>query len=410
MSYIKKVICIVIILSVLCALFWGCNNKENNNRKEKPDLHEVMLAYQAKDQKKSLFEAEFKLTFFQKEGQEIVPQSIAQKLTLDRIQNQDKIYIDATLGTSFVSEGFMGYLSAVVSVLSVLSEEEMSLDTEFMRYLRGETHFRGILGYDGNNSYNAKGDYVEKGQTPDYKDSMGNPYWVSIDEVSILNLMYNLGISGDFSPKDFLMFSTMIDLSPSAEWVRRDDADKFFSDEEEAFMYAITTYGAKLRELILQIAGETEDRMDPDEYQEELERYAQIFPTVMSWISVPDSKVDAKVSKDEDLKQLSSSIRVDLNINVKELTNILSMLIEDIPEINISPVMLGLAIVGMNSILSSSFGQDGIWTIRFELFLNETFSYDSSSIDLSNKDQDMFIPNSIDQEGRYEIIIEADEE
>ena len=197
---------------------------------------------------------------------------------------------------------------------------------------------------------------------------MGNPYWVSIDEVSILNLMYNLGISGDFSPKDFLMFSTMIDLSPSAEWVRRDDADKFFSDEEEAFMYAITTYGAKLRELILQIAGETEDRMDPDEYQEELERYAQIFPTVMSWISVPDSKVDAKVSKDEDLKQLSSSIRVDLNINVKELTNILSMLIEDIPEINISPFMLGLAIAGMNSILSSSFGQDGIWTIRFGFF------------------------------------------
>src|SRR5690554_4816136 len=213
MRYIKKIICIVLMLSVLTALLLGCNNNKNNNREAKPDLHEAMLDYQARDQKRSLFEGEFKVTFFQKEDNKPVPQSISQKLILDRIQNQEKIYIDATLGTSFISQGFMSYLKAIISALSIFSEEDVEMNEEIERYLNGQTEFRGLLGFDGQDTYNAKGDYVERGITPDYKDALGNPFWLSVDEMSIMNLMYNFGISGGFSPKDYLMFSSMIDLS-----------------------------------------------------------------------------------------------------------------------------------------------------------------------------------------------------
>ena len=120
MSYIKKVICIVIILSVLCALFWGCNNKENNNRKEKPDLHESCLPIRQKT-KRNLCLRRSLADIFSEEGQEIVPQTWRKNSRWIE-QNQDKIY--GPPWDIFVSEGFMGYLSAVVSVLSVLSKKK----------------------------------------------------------------------------------------------------------------------------------------------------------------------------------------------------------------------------------------------------------------------------------------------
>ncbi|MFW5780311.1 MAG: hypothetical protein ACOCWI_02540 [Bacillota bacterium] len=408
MKYIIKAVSLILMLVLLSAVMFGCGkNDEDNEPEEKPDLHRAMLEYEEKTQKKSMFEGEFKVTFFQKSGGEVKPQSIAQKLVAERIQNEDQIYIDAKLGTSFISEGFMGYLEAIISILNSASDEEMSVDQEILKYLNGETEFRGLLGYDGLGTYNVKGDYNETGQTPDYKDDMGNPYWFSVDEVSVINLMHNMNISGSFSLKDYLMFSTMIDLSPSEEWVRRDEEEEFFSEDEEAYMYAITTYGAKLRALIADMIGEAEENLDSDEYAEELQLYADIFPTVMSWLSVHDSKVDAKVDKDGNMRSFASSITVDLNINIEELRDILELLIEDDPDI--TPSTIRMAMLGMSLILTSATGSNDVWTIRFELATQENFYYDENSIDLSEKDQELFIPNSEDVEGRTEIRIEANE-
>src|SRR5690554_3273199 len=122
MKYIIKAVSLILMLVLLSVFMFGCNKDNGNDDPEqKPDLHQAMLEYEEKTQKRSVFEGEFKVTFFQKSGGEVRPQSIAQKLTADRVQNNDRIYIDAKLGTSFISEGFMGYLEAVISILNSAS-------------------------------------------------------------------------------------------------------------------------------------------------------------------------------------------------------------------------------------------------------------------------------------------------
>ena len=79
----------------------------------------------------------------------------------------------------------------------------------------------------------------------------------------------------------------------------------------------------------MDVIGQNAENFDEERYAEDLYLYTQIIPIISSWLSTPDSSVGAEVTKGGQLKKLSSSIRVDININVNEMWDILELLAPD---------------------------------------------------------------------------------
>ncbi|HHT82879.1 MAG: hypothetical protein ACOYEC_03950 [Christensenellales bacterium] len=397
----------LLFIVVLCALMLlGCKNTadiDTSKLTPKPDINKALLDYQNCRVKKSVFEAGLKLTMFMPSKKEkVIPISFGQLLRATRIQNQEVIYIDATLNSEFVSDNFITVMDGLISLAKISDSNIGEISGDVKDYIQGETLFAGRLAYNGEGAYNAKGDYVRKGETPDFLDHAQNPIWVATSEQSILNFQKNMGFSGQISVKDYLMFSTIIDLSPQGGWVKKDEGDKYFNKEKDAYLYQITTYGAKLKAFILDVIGQNAENFDEERYAEDLYLYTQIIPIISSWLSTPDSSVGAEVTKGGQLKKLSSSIRVDININVNEMWDILELLAPDYIKSN----MIWLKALLNNRFVSAA-GDYGIWTLRIDFTIDEYFYYDDASVDLSKLDQDMFIDHNQEVEGRTVFLIDA---
>lgn len=400
MKLFKKIVVLVIMLALSMSIFAGCK-KDNDKNKEKPDIHAAFMNYEACDKKKSIFEAGIKFTMFSSDGQ---PISFGQKLTADRILNNDKIYIEASIGSFGVSDNFIDIVNSINTIMGLIPNmQSAQIDPEVIAYINAERQFVGKLGYDGAGTYNAKGDYIKKGETPDYLDDDNKPYWVATDEASIINIQNNLGYNGGISPKDFLMYSTMIDLDKTAGWIKNDSASLYYDELQQAYLYSITTAGAKLKGLILDSINESAENFDEEQYAEDLRLYAEIIPTVSKWIKTPDSTVNAQVDKEGRLKSFSSSMRIDIDINVEEMWQILALIM---PKEN--KAMIDAASFFLSNMFRSSAGGKGIWTIRIDLTTDETFYYDEQSVSLSNVDPDMFLAITEKNADRFAIIIDAD--
>ncbi len=397
----KKFFAIAIIVLMLAGLFTSCKvDIDTSHLTPKPDVHAALAAYKDYKQKKSVFNAGLKITLFKPDsGNTVIPISIGQLLQVDRILNNDKIYMDATLGAAFVSPGFFSMVDSLTRLAETF-DMDVGLDPEVLSYIRGETQFVGKLGYDGVGNYNGKGDYITKGETPDYKDDLGAPYWAAINDSAILNIQKNMKSGTAYTLKDFLMFSTMIDLSVNDGWVIGDAADKYYNNDSQSYLYAFTTSGAKLKALILDMIGDTSEGFDEEQYAEELRLYADIIPTVSNWISTPNSTINVSLDQASKLKTLSSSIRIDINVKVQEMWDIVALLLPEDQQSIITAAKIMLS----NFFVAAS-GEYGTWTIRIDFTTEESFYYDAASISLENVDSDLFIPVSQDVEGRHEIAI-----
>lgn len=395
----KKILACALVILLLVGLLAGCKvNIDTSHLTPKPDIHAAIAAYNKAKQKKSVFSAGIKITMFQYSSKETIPISVGQLIEIERILNNDKIYMDAKLGSAFVSENFISTVNSIITLADTF-DMDLGVDPEVMRYVRGETQFVGKLGYDGLGNYNGKGDYVEKGQIPDYLDDSGMPLWVAVNDDSVLNLQKNLKTGTAFTLKDFLMFSNIIDLSVNDGWVVNDAADLYYNEESQAYLYALTTSGAKLKSLILDMIGDTKDGFDEEEYAEELRLYASVIPTVSNWISTPNSTINASVDQAGRLKSLSSSMRIDINIDLAQLRQIAQLLPEDQKQMIMSAAAL------MNLFFVSAAGSKGTVTIRIDLTTDESFYYDADAISLENADSDLFMPVSQNVENRHEIVI-----
>ncbi|MDD4315971.1 MAG: hypothetical protein PHC84_02295, partial [Clostridia bacterium] len=170
----------------------------------------------------------------------------------------------------------------------------------------------------------------------------------------------------------------------------------------QAYLYALTTSGAKLKALIMDMIGDTSEGFDEEEYAEQLQLYAELFPIVANWISTPNSTVNVSVDQTGRLKNLSSSVRIDINIDVEELWQIAEILLSEDQKSFLHIIKLAFS----NYFVSAS-GKSGTWTIRIDFTTDENFYYDEASISLEDADSDMFLPVSQNVEGRHEIIVAA---
>jgi hypothetical protein len=101
------------------------------------------------------------------------------------------------------------------------------------------------------------------------------------------------------------------------------------------------------------------------------------------------------------LKSLSSSMRIDINIDLAQLRQIaqLQLLPEDQKQ------MIRSAATLMDLLFVSAAGSKGTVTIRIDLTTDESFYYDADAISLENADSDLFMPVSQNVENRHEIVI-----
>lgn len=396
-----KFIAIIIIGILSIGFLVGC--KKNGSKDiEKPDIHTALAEYQQLSKKKSVFEAGIKFTMFRFKENAPYPVSFGQLLSTDRVLNDGRIYMEAALGSYGVSENLVSMLEEINSLLPLITkgEETNSIDPEVFEYINGNTRFVGKLGYDGIGTYNAKGDYILKDKVEEFFNKHTPTNWVSIDDQSILNLQRNFGYNGEILLKDYLMFSTMIDLSPTAGWIMNDIAGKQYNEEQEAFVYSITTLGSKLKAFILDALNKQSEGFDEEQYAEDLQLYAQIIPMVSGWIKASNSNIDAKVDKNGKLQAFSSSMQIDIDIKLDELWDIARLILPQSEH-----VMIGLVDFFLGSFFRSSSGGKGIWSIRIELTTDEWFYYDDESLNLSKVDTDLFLPNSEEHADRYEIRI-----
>lgn len=391
MKVFRKGVVVFLMVVFLLSLMSGCK-KAGSKESEKPDIHSAFVNYQNCQQKKSEFEGSFKVTMFYESGNTL---TFGQKLKANRIQNNDRYYVDATLTSDSVSDNLISLINSIAKTAGT----SIAINQDVKDYLGEKTMFAGRLGYSGG-TYNFKGDYLAQANTPDFLVE-NKPYWYAIDEGSIKNLQTNLGFKGELNPKDYLMFSTMLDFSQESGWISNDSADSFYDEEKQAYVYAITTLGAKIKAFLLNALNDTSKDFDEEQYAKDLQLYAEIIPTVSNWIKTPDAQSQAQVDKEKRLKSFSHSIRIDIDINVDELFDIFELLLPE-EKAKIKAVKFFL-----DETFASSSGQLGIWTVRIDLAAKENFYYDSQSINLDLVDADMFLDIKENNENRETITILA---
>lgn len=404
MKNFTKIIALITIIVICFGVMAGCIKNNNNNIKgiEKPDFEVAMKNYNECNKKKSVFDANLKFTLFLGNGDPVEEITFGQHFSAKRIQNEEQIYMDATLCTADVSQNLKDMLDSVTSFMESRGEE-VNLGKTFQDYLLdGTTQYTGKLGVNSYGDYNAKGDYHLKTEEPDYLDENGHIQWVGMNESSMANIQTSMGIANPISLKDYLMYSTSIDFSEENHWITADSGDLYYNQDEENFNYSLTTKGTNLRNIILQMFSGTADRFNEEDYASDLELFDDVFDTFSSWVYVHDTVTNAKVSKEGQLQAFSSGIMIDINMDKTELISLLKKIMPDEEDkTTITMISLGLSLLGF----SSPTGDTDIFTVRVEFDTNEQFYYDDASIDLSTVDQDLFLSGEIDNEDRYFIRI-----
>lgn len=405
----KKKLIFVVILVLICSVFCGilssCGKKpeESNVATAKPDIQTALGNYEKVSVKKSDFSMELTATLHRNvkdPNGKLVPSNffVKEKLSLVRILNNDKIYVEGSLKTDSITEDLpTTYKSAQRLIRKDYDSEKDSI----LRYLEGKTYFDAKLGYaDG--SYNLKLATMDDGKAK-------RNFWGATDNASVNDLIKSFKVDATVDMSKYVMSTGIIDLTEVSDWLSGDAASKYLSPQTKKFIYNITADPEKLNETLFKYIEKFAALFGKEDYAEDLELYAKLLPYIKQWVSFGPSSIDASVSDKGLPEEMTTSMQLNLNINKVQLEEVIGILFENpkdkekiIGTMNLLFMLLSPTDTDNNA--------SGTLGLTFDFKVKEKFSYDKAACSLEKVDGDLFIPATEDAENRREYLYKYEEE
>lgn len=404
MKRIRKITALILLTVLSVFGLFAC--KKEPDPVQKPAIAQVLTDYYNAPKKRSVYDASFTMQLYTA----LVDGNITfgQKLSLDRILNDGKIYSKAELKSHNVSSRFLGFVNLI---LKTAGGNDLSSDV--FDYVKGDKKFAGDFS-SVNGSYNLRGVFLDKNETADFNKykTDGTEYaWLATSNDYIDVFLADLGYGVNVKLSDWLMFSTPLEFD-GIDWINGDSADTVLGSDG-LFQYRMTLDPEKVKAAILSQANEIAADMDQERHRIYLELYEDIMPTVMNWVKVESGTVNATASAEGKLLSIDSAIRAHINVVFDELRVVLRKLI-----IADNKVRLGSAFNPQNPITAKQ--QDDInsiislaqWALRdknlqqgkatftFDIATSDRISYDESAVSFASVPQDMLIPAGTSAPGR----------
>jgi hypothetical protein len=367
----------------------------------KPEFNLAMQNYDELSAKNSVFEGKVVMSMYGKvdeDTNEATTYTAGQELTLNRIENDNKIYIDGDLNSCDVCD----YISTLVGfVRSNLLDDNEIFDvstTEYINdalgYLLGTNSLEFEIGYDGVGTYNAISNVITDGET---KTSS-----VAINDEYINYELTNNLIDAEINLSDYLMYSTFVNFGSASDWIDCDSASKYYTDTIAD--YEMSASSEKIYDFIFGLVEDYIVSLDIDAYEAEIQKYDECIGYIKNWVSVGESSVYATVNEDNLPVNMDTSIQINININKDELKTVIYTLIGDSDKAD------KIWTTSLEFLLSSMFrgtnGETGLIGISFDISMKEAYNYDDESVSLENVNQALFIDAEEFVEGRVSYTIE----
>ncbi len=312
----KKFGRLFLCLSAVCLLtvflLTGCFGEtpvDNRENTLKPDISSSKENYDKLTTKRSKTDTTVKISLFkaQASSSDLTPISLSENLVADRTVNEGKLFLDASLRTSYADD-------ALVNLYKFLIKNRLSVtgitETDILGYLEGTLSLALRCGvYDG--VYNLKASALEKAKEE------RSLFYVATDDKNVNALLSSFGIPFNGSISDYLVSGGLVNLNNVADWLSRDVASKYFSTADNKFIYSLVGDPEKVKDMIFSVLPEEE------EVSSVISDYAKVLATVRSWVSVSDVSVDALVHPNKMPDKSTSSFRIDINLNLTELNDVL---------------------------------------------------------------------------------------
>ena len=308
----KLILCLLTVCLLTVFLMTGCFGEtpvDNRENTLKPDISASKEDYDKLTAKRSVTDTTFKVTLFkaQATSSALTPISLSENFVADRIFNEDKIYIDAAVRTSYADD-------ALVNLYKFLIKNKGSLtnisDSDILAFLEGNLSLALRSGIaDG--VYNLK---VFASETGKEERSL---FYGATDDKNVNALLSSFGIPFDGSISDYLVSGGLVNLNNVADWLSQDVAGKYFSTADNKFIYSLVGDPQKVKDMIFSVLPEEE------EVASVISDYAKLLSTVKNKVSVSDETVDALVHPNKMPDKSTTSLRIDLNINITELNDVL---------------------------------------------------------------------------------------
>lgn len=389
----------LVLIAVLTTCLFACADGNKTKIREsvvKPDISTALNNYEKLSMKRSKFDAELSLSIYQlqkiKDEEKLAKIGLTEVLSLDRTVNDGKIYLDGTLKTGRIDDLFVAaYTLAQRNINDDYNREKDGV----LHYLEGKSHFGLKLGYN-DDCYNLKGAFIDEGEEVD-------TFWGATDNANINNLIKNFKLDvGEINPSEFLMTSGLIDLTDVSDWLSGDAASKYFSTQGNKFIYDLSVDGEKLHALIFDYLKKFAGLFGDEDYVEDVELFEKVLPYLEKWISVGPSDVYADVYENGLPISCSTSLQINVDINLTELNDVLYLLFGE----DKNTIMTAVNFMSFLLSLRGTKNQQNTIGITFDLNLTENFVYGAENCALDGADGDMFLPLDIENPDRYVFRVE----
>lgn len=409
MKSIRKITVLILALVLVaslcsCDLFSSGKSDDSNTGGQKVAKPEFTLAlsnYQSLTAKRSDFDGKVVFTLYGKPNAKGSgsPYTAGQKVTMKRIQNGSKVYIDGEVGSCDLNGDMRSFLLSLKAVVgSFLSKKEADTVKNVIGYLDGTNTVSFLLGYDEKTtSYNFKGSIFQVLNKDVIKK---DEVYLAVNDEYIQSFFDNKNIDINLELEKYLMFSTFVNFNKEAGWISKDTASGFFDTVNAVCNYQLNAASDKIYNYIVNTVENFFGSLDVAKYASDIRKYNECINIVKSWISMGESTVNATVNKDNLPVKMQTAIRINININIEQLIQVLNIIFEESTE-----TIRGL----INNIITSKFG-DNTLSMSVDISFDETFKYNEKSVSLDDADLDLFIDAKEEKEGRISYIIREDKE
>ncbi len=359
---------------------------DNRPNLKKPDLSEAGSDFHAQTKKGSKYDGSVKLSLFRLNNGVTMPTSTEQKILFKRTSIDNQFLLN---GSIFTGEGGDIFASFYQSVRAVLDKKYDSNDDPIYEYLSGESELQFSFGYDS--CYNLSIDYIS--------DSFGSSKFFSAEKSTVNEVTST--INEDFLLSDHFLSSGILDLKSATDWVNSDSAGKYFSTENDMFIYNLDVNEEKIATIIL----EKLESLIPalSELNVDKETFGEVFDIAKDWVTVTSSSVDALVTEKGMPHKTESTLDIDINVNLSDLDNVLFLLLGKELKDEVS-LLIRAAVMGNK--LCGTKGENNTIGFRVEYSSTEEF-FHGKECSFDGAKADIFA--DIDEEIKDRTVISAED-
>ena len=390
------------------------NGENQTTKTTKVDFAEAAENFEKRDVKRTDIELKLKAALFIQEKQQQAmglkdSYDVGSTVLLSRIQNKDKNYMSAKLKLSDTDPEVSGLLDGIIQTVgglstysALLGQNSQETAETVIRYLTTVHHYltrqvdvSAELGSQ-NGVYNLKARYNDK-EARDHDE-----VWLAADDSSLLSWLNNtakLDVTSN-ELNSYMMKTIFSGLTKQSDYYDKDSANKYVDKKGQSeYKIKVKTDAIVTSSLfsgLLELAGVIDKTSV-------ISKYKNYFSSVQNWFTIDINEVNATVKNDMPLN-VNTGVKLDINVDVIEVTAIIDKLFEDGVVDKQSSRRAKSIFNVINTYLCGTDGNKDTIGISIQTDLSEDFITDATKCKLDGSEYaDYFLGFDAEVEGRMDM-------